>query len=304
MFPHSHRMIYNKNDEILVDVPEPLTTSRPNTPVQEVPRENSYLKVEKSYILDTKHRIRTPVNMTAKRLMTQTMKHFNKPSASPESKYCTPKTKLYVEELMPKSPKYEVVTNFPTGVTRWARRHDGTICTHNSDESLGQYCDVLGPYVCKKCIEVTNRRIISEIQKETFPELEFSITTLVAPKLARAMSKGETLMSRQPSRAQTREQSRATTYGITPNNTGILKFPLLDAKLNPKDFKRAGIERKWTGRSNTFHFENEAAATGTVAREERSSATRRRSAGSGSGRPRTKSGRRSVTISSQKTICD
>ena len=292
-------MIYNSdNDEILVDSPEPLPSSRPNTPEQEVPRENSYLKVEKTYILDTKHRIRTPTNMTAKRLMTQTMKHFNKPSASPESKYCTPKTKLYVEELLPKQPQFDVVTNFPSGVTRWARRHDGTICTHNSENSLGQYCDVLGPYVCKKCIEVTNRRIISEIQKETFPELEFSITTLVAPKLARAMSQGETLMSRQSSRAPTREQSRATGYGTPATNTGILKFPLVDAKLNPKDFKRPGIERRWHARSKTFHVDDES-TSGLPSRNEQ---VDRRSASS-AGRPKTKSGRRrSVTISSIKTI--
>ena len=231
-----------------------MTASRPTTPEQEVPRENSYLKVEKSYIITTKGRVRTPVNATAKRLMTQTMKSFNKPSASPESKYAAPRTKLYVNELVKKQPKFDVVTNFPTGVTRWARRHEGTICTHNGAHSLAQYCDVLGPHVCKKCIEVTNRRIIAEIQKETFPELEFSMSTLVAPKLASAVAKGEVLMSHRPTSGELREQERVSEYAVTPvSSCQKLRFPQVEGRVNPRDFRRAGIEREWHNRSRTFH---------------------------------------------------
>ena len=186
--------------------------------------------------------------------MTQTMKHFNKPSASPESKYAAPRTKLYVNELVKKQPKFDVVTNFPSGVTRWARRHEGTICTHNGEHSLAQYCDVLGPHVCKKCIEVTNRRIIAEIQKETFPDLEFSMSTLVAPKLASAMGKGEVLMSHRPTSGDLREQEKASEFGLTPvNSCQKLRFPQLEGKINARDFRRAGIEREWHNRSRTFH---------------------------------------------------
>ena len=287
-------MIYGGDDEVVTDGGVLPPSSRPNTPEQEVPRENSYLKVEKSYILDQKHRARTPLNMTAKRLMMQTMKRFNKPSASPESKYCAPKTKLYVEEIVKKPPKFDVVTNFPMGVTRWARRHEGTICTHNRDESLSQYCDVLGPYVCKKCIEVTNRRIIAEIEKETFPEVEISITTLVAPKLARAMSKGESLMSR----ASTREQSRTgptSNFAVTPAG-GILKLPNLDNKFNPKEFKRAGIERKWHIRAKTFHFEGDDGVRAESEPVSKSAEMHMRP------KPRSGNTKRSVSISPVKTI--
>ena len=246
-------MIYNSNDNLLKEPDGMKPHSRPTTPEQEVPRPNVELKVEKNYILDTKGRIRSPINMTAKRLMAQTMKEFNRPIEPPETPYCSPKHKMSInlEEVTPKPLEYDVVRNFPMGVTRWARRHDGTICTHNSQNSLGQFCDVLGPYVCKKCIEITNRRIIAEIQKETFPELEFSITNLIAPKLASSMMKGDRLMSRDSRRsAKGLSRSVSNASGLKKKS---LKLPVVYTKIDPNVFKRPGIEDKWQENARAFH---------------------------------------------------
>lgn len=241
-------MIYNSNENLFKSAEELKPTSRPTTPEHEVPRPNAELKVEKNYILDTKGRIRSPINITAKRLMKQTMKEFNKPVEPPETPYCSPKHQMSIDspEITPRQMKYDTVTNFPMGVTRWARRHDGTICTHNAPESLGQFCDVLGPYVCKKCIEITNRRIIAEIQRETFPELEFSITNIVAPRLSRTMLRGERLMSREK---PTGVQRSVSDVG---GRSGILKFPSV-VKVDAKDFKRPGIEGMWHERAKSQH---------------------------------------------------
>lgn len=238
-------MIYNSNENLFKEPEELLPQSRPTTPDQEVPRPNVELKVEKNYILDTKGRARSPINMTAKRLMKQTMKEFNKPIEPPDTPYCSPKHQMSIDFEVPPKINYDVVTNFPMGVARWARRHDGTICSHNAQNSLSQYCDVLGPYSCKKCIEITNRRIIAEIQKETFPELEFSITNIVAPRLCTALINGERLMSRERSTGLSRSVSEV-------RSKSILRLPSV-GKVDARSFKRPGIESVWYERAKTFH---------------------------------------------------
>ncbi|XP_067676308.1 uncharacterized protein [Haliotis asinina] len=53
-----------------------------------------------------------------------------------------------------------------------------------------QYCDILGPGTCSRCIESTNRHIAKVIQKKLFPTIEVSSRCLVVPKLSRSLKEG------------------------------------------------------------------------------------------------------------------
>ncbi|XP_046325490.2 uncharacterized protein LOC124110288 [Haliotis rufescens] len=60
----------------------------------------------------------------------------------------------------------------------------------NHDVHDQQYCDILGPGTCSRCIESTNRHIAEVIQKKMFPTIEVSNNCLVVPKLSRSLKEG------------------------------------------------------------------------------------------------------------------
>ena len=110
-------------------------------------------------------------------------------------------------------------------------------CQHNTPLHQ-QFCDVLGPAVCRTCIEEANKKIADEVQKSSFPSMDFSVTTIVAPKLASILVGGnKTRLPKKPAKLERRKSS--------------ILLPSLPPPTS-RDFQRAGIENKWLERSRTF----------------------------------------------------
>ena len=107
-----------------------------------------------------------------------------------------------------------------------------------------QFCDVLGPETCTACIEFANRRVAGEVQKQDFPELDCTVTTLVAPMLSKCMlgADGEKLGggSRRTSRSQSRAIAKS---GFTT------RLPTITERSR---FGRAGVERGWEEKARRF----------------------------------------------------
>ena len=57
----------------------------------------------------------------------------------------------------------------------------------HSHQQKQEFCNTLGSSACRICIEGTNRQIAEEIERDSFPYLECSASTLVAPSLAMMM---------------------------------------------------------------------------------------------------------------------
>ena len=73
--------------------------------------------------------------------------------------------------------------------------------------------------------------------------MDFSVTTVVAPKLATVMLKGAKI-EKPKRRAKSRSLRTAT-------RSGILKFPTISVS-DSKDFRRPGMEQQWLERSRTM----------------------------------------------------
>lgn len=138
---------------------------------------------------------------------------------------------------MQKKPQMEKVTRMPSSVQRYTRQitrggggGGGMASCRHSTPFHQQFCDVLGPAVCGTCIEEANKKIADEVQKSSFPSMEFSVTTIVAPKLA-------SILVKRPSKERRRSS---------------IQLPPLPPPPASRDFQRAGIENKWLERSRTF----------------------------------------------------
>ncbi|XP_041354352.1 uncharacterized protein LOC121372147 [Gigantopelta aegis] len=59
-----------------------------------------------------------------------------------------------------------------------------------------EYCDILGPVSCCRCIESTNRHIATEIQKGIFPDIEVTLNSLVVPNISKVMKSSENILAR------------------------------------------------------------------------------------------------------------
>ncbi|ELU06311.1 hypothetical protein CAPTEDRAFT_224838 [Capitella teleta] len=149
-------------------------------------RDNTEMKRERSYIQRTlPRRLRSPKQIVQKNLLLA----YNKPinSETGLASYGHPR---YATESPP------TITLGPRVKT--------VICTHGKDKPrpehndqvrTKQFCDVLGPSSCNKCIEIVNRRIASDIQKQGLPELDPSLTNMVAPRLAKLMTCGQKMLA-------------------------------------------------------------------------------------------------------------
>ena len=215
--------------------------------VSKLSQEDSELCREKNYIRDAQNNLRSPEMADVQRFWKQTIKQHNRPSNNiRDTPYCSPRSTFQRQnrqEQLLRDRKVEVerITRVPAHLKTLPRLLRGNACRKH--EFVGkQFCDVLGPETCNACIEFANRRVAREVQKQTFPEVDCTVTTLVAPMLARFMVK------RDISRANNRKAS--SRRGTATN--GILKLPAIT---KAGRFGRAGVERRWEEKARKFSSE-------------------------------------------------
>ncbi len=144
----------------------------------------------------------------ARRMSMYTMKEYNQPSFAKQKLYSygAPR-KSILPTVVNISKDEEPDINMKIKI---APRQASRTCNHRfTGKVSNQFCDVLGPSFCIKCIERTNRTIAKEIEHSVFPTLDCSATTLVAPKLAAVMIHGDAKKQRRRSRSRAKSISRS-----------------------------------------------------------------------------------------------
>ena len=158
-------------------------------------------------------------------------------------------------KLKNREPPMEKVNRPPTSLKNLPRSMKDSDCYRVTGCSQ-QFCDVLGPGSCNACLEYANRKIADEHQKSGFPALDYTVTTLVAPKLAYAMASGERYMKNNQKEARRGAiYARQRRKGATRSG-GILRLPTMSAE-NPK-FYRAGVEKWWEAKAKDYYAEAKA----------------------------------------------
>ena len=137
-----------------------------------------------------------------------TMKEYNQPSFAKQKLYSygAPR-KSILPTVVNISKDEEPDINMRIKISP---RQASRTCNHRfTGQISNQFCDVLGPSFCIKCIERTNRTIAKEIEHSVFPTLDCAATTLVAPKLAAVMIHGDAKKQRRRSRSRGKSISRS-----------------------------------------------------------------------------------------------
>ncbi len=222
--------------------------SRPPSPERDLNLQDHFeYRRERTYIHQSRSGAKSADQSDSQRFWSQTIKQYNRPIDSLEDiPYRSPR--IYPREddemvknaafMKPKEPEVESITKVPSSLKSLPRKLKEVECKSRGTFSH-QFCDVLGPAACNVCIEFANRKIAGEVQKAAFPDLDCTVTTLVAPKLAKFMQMGERAM-------KTKQKRRFKAL-----KGSILKLPSL-GKDRPK-FGRAGVERIWEHKAKVFY---------------------------------------------------
>ena len=177
----------------------------------------------------------------------------------------SPRTALFWNEvdqaakLKNREPPMEKVNRPPTSLKNLPRNLKDSDCYRTIGCSQ-EFCDVLGPGSCNACLEFANRKIAGEHQKSGFPALDYTVTTLVAPKLAKVMASGDKYMRKNNKdlrRGAIFTRGRRGATGVDAGERarssggGILRLPSVGNEENTK-FYRAGVEKWWESKAKKY----------------------------------------------------
>ena len=203
----------------------------PNTPdgfprMTSSTREDIDLQKEKLYIME--HHMREPPSMNnVHTAMSLTMNHFNKLTPRGRDRlysYGSPRN-IITEELIVQDSPGQLETDIilykripgdmlsdsrDTPANSYCRRRTPTSC---------QYCDVLGPAACSRCLCKLNRHIAKEIiSSPKYPDTGSTLQDFVAPRMARLMTKGAGYVKRS-------QKTILSSCAVQDRPKGILKLP-------------------------------------------------------------------------------
>ena len=249
------RTIYNLPEAVVCDGEHLPPKSRPPSPPDEMPAADDVdVRVERTYIYRTRIGTRSADNYDTKNFWAQTIKQYNRPlDGKDDIPYRSPRVYPQIEAasgngtvfMQPKEPQVESITKVPSSLKSLPRKLKMHKCKSRGTYSH-EFCDVLGPSACRVCIEIANRKIAGEVQRAAFPELDCTVTTLVAPKLAKFMAQGD--------RSLKTHQRKATPKSKSKVKPSILKLPTI--RDQSAKFGRAGIERTWERNAKVFYAAN------------------------------------------------
>ena len=184
------------------------------------------LQKEKLYILD--HHMREPPSrQNVRTAMSLTMKHFNKPTPGGRDRlhsYGSPRNSTTEELIVQGSPR-----QLETDIIRY-KRIPGDMLSDSWDAPAqsycrrrtptnGQYCDVLGPSACSRCLCKLNRHLAKDVTSSPrYPDTGSTLQDFVAPTMARLMTKGARFVKRS-------QRTIRTSSSGQNRPKGILKLP-------------------------------------------------------------------------------
>lgn len=181
--------------------------------------ENIDVKKERGYILETLPRsLRSPKEF----VVTNIIHEYNKPvnSDKDEDSYGSPRHSMDLRNYVKKKPNVQTVSCPHVHDSNKLKVKDKS---HWRDNTVSQFCEVLGPSSCNKCIEEVNRRIASDIQREGLPELDSMLTTVVAPKLANLMTRGDSMIGQKwKKRPKTKDKAKSFRFPSLGKNKAVL----------------------------------------------------------------------------------
>ena len=202
------------------------------------------------------------------------IQQYNTPRRAKTPSYCSPKD--YLNEVVPEPQNENSIfkPKPPTNVgIKLYPKQKHPVKGEHVNVVQHQFCDTLGPSVCHSCIEGTNRKIAQDVEQSSFPELECSATTLVAPKLAMIMmdsdrfkmpseesrvllSRGSSVMLPPVNTSKTKSVFRvSSSYSSSPVKTSMnsrdARGRVLDSSVRVSSSPR--VERKLTNRSKSMH---------------------------------------------------
>ena len=211
---HCCRSIYNLREETLIkdDPKEKTPTSTPrldHQPTLDLIKDFQLVK-ERTCILEAP--TKNPDKLAQKRFSKVILQKYHTPTKHAIYSYCTPQDAI-TASLVPEPTLTELIqkSKDPPEIPVNPRKQNPVSSVHVSP-TQHQFCDTLGPSSCQRCIEETNRKIAKEIEQSSFPILECSATTLVAPTLARMMTKSRFV----PSSSRGRQVSRGSDVLLPP----------------------------------------------------------------------------------------
>ena len=185
---------------------------------------------ERKYVQILRQKTGSPSVLNQKRFRRQILSEYktprgNSPSYGASNTFCKPTNR----RISSFSQLLEEVTRPYSSIKIFNKK--ATKCEKPNLEAK-QFCDVLGPIACNSCIEATNKRLARAVERATFPELDCSIESLVAPKLAKALLKGQKAI------APTVSKSQPQTAQSLPE---IPHRPIMGYS-----YGRAGLERRYS----------------------------------------------------------
>ena len=143
--------------------------------------------VEKNYIIDSKLTGATP-----EKFPKVIMRHFHRVSSTdndimygmprPPTRAANPLKKIMDD--MRREPSIVRIEQYPS-------LQEPIPCPQSD-----QFCEILGPSSCQKCIECTNRHIGEELQHMTFPTIDITPDKLIYPKVSQMLVDGHRLQIR------------------------------------------------------------------------------------------------------------
>ena len=225
----------------------------PTPPDADLPSEQREEKVERGYIREISRSMPSAGKSSLHRLLSNTMQSYNKPVTIPTSddSYGKPRHEFDLRNVAPRKPNFETITKMPSGANSYVSVRTNSDFCQRQNRGEGQFCEVLGPSACMKCIESVNRQMATELQSSSFPGLDCSTTSLVGPRLASIITKNEMKQSRQNkkrerhnnkmSRSRSRGCSRQKEKGhsVMAKPSPMFKLPMMrvtDAKGGCNDY--------------------------------------------------------------------
>ncbi|KAK2167258.1 hypothetical protein LSH36_30g00028 [Paralvinella palmiformis] len=165
------------------------STTRPETKILDIAMEKCYIYEHNSSLPSGGHDIRSAMLLT--------MAQFNRPievrrpvcesygsprNGSPNRRHKQTPNKPMVESLQYKKTPESILNSVRDSQTlnSYCRRGTPTMC---------DYCEVLGPSSCNKCLRKLNQHIADDVNRSS-PMLESTLRNIVAPKLAKLMDRG------------------------------------------------------------------------------------------------------------------
>ena len=186
----SFSSIYHLREDTLICSETQKKSKRLNSASSDVSQTSSKLALrkEREYIDDVQRRYHTSVRSVRKHVLVHAMKEYHRPTTqSTPGSYGSPRNHLRSGHTHKVGVQTVPIRRVSSGALGQTRYRSGSPCKQTRPGAKSEFCDVLGPVSCQRCIENVNRQLASDLQSRTFP-VECSTTRLVGPTLLKLMS--------------------------------------------------------------------------------------------------------------------